>query len=833
MGSRMLGRRILARLERYFRGVCLCLGLTAVAAPAWAGAASAAVADAWAGAPVFFDAASDAAASSVASAATPPPDNNLWQAARAMAQKGDYEKAAALYASAYEQNSSSVLYRQYFEVLLKLSRYKEAEALALRQMKLASKAGGRAGTLPQSRARCRVDLGQIYALQGSASKAHKTFLQAVEDYWEASGAGVGLEELSTALWAQSGTARYSAALYEEARKRSTLGAAAFDNASTPYAYELFKAYLHLGQMDRMLEEALNFVQGQGGAVYASATSSGASYAAAQSEEEKDPYRAAIEQVESDWQTYLYGAAPNANASPSGTNASPNVNVNAASGAASPAGGSAFISASPKAKTASAGPNGSATMVNGKGFESLATAPQGAASSLKKSLHAYLQKHPQDLVAAEWIWWAALQEGDYGQALRMAAVFRNFDPSDGGQKTLQTIRLAVENQKDAVAVEAMEKLLSEAEKNVQAYRSDVVRLVRREWLDLQFRRLEKGQLRERAEILRLKEAYLKLWNASPHAASDPEMWPVARNLSRLYAYHLHEEEAAGALLETCIAQGRVSALRKAEMKTEYADMLLFMGKTWDAMLLYAQVEKDFKQDAVGFYAKLQTARLSYYVGEFEWALSQLEVLRAATSKLIANDAMELSLLIKENMGEDSTYRGLRYVARADALTYRRLYAEALQTLDSVLLMPSEAQLHDDVYYKKAQIYGLMDSVPAALEALEKVYRWGSGSAYGGSGSAGANGLTYGSAAGPTGAANNANSGSWNAAAYGQAQTSLYADDALLQASLYYENMNQTEKAMALCRELFERFPSSLLASRAIERYRALRQQSGFKPSFGGN
>lgn len=725
-----------------------------------------------------------------------------------MAQKGDYEKAAALYASAYEQNSSPVLYRQYFEVLLKLSRYKEAEALVLRQMKLASKAGGRAGTLPQSRARCRVDLGQIYALQGSASKAHKTFLQAVSDYWEASGAGVGLEELSTALWAQSGTARYSAALYEEARKRAAVanaaggaifgagggrnphdGAAAFDNASTPYAYELFKAYLHLGQMDRMLEEALRFVQGQGGAAYASATSSGASYAAAQSEEEKDPYRAAIEQVESDWQTYLYGAAPNANASPSGINAASNVNVNAASGAVSPAGGSAFISASPKAKTASAGPNGSATMVNGKGFESLATAPQGAASSLKKSLHAYLQKHPQDLVAAEWIWWAALQEGDYGQALRMAAVFRNFDPSDGGQKTLQTIRLAVENQKDAVAVEAMEKLLSEAEKNVQAYRPDVVRLVRREWLDLQFRRLEKGQLREKAEVLRLKEAYLNLWNASPHAASDPEMWPVARNLSRLYAYHLHEDSAAEALLETCLSQGRISALRKAEMKTEYADMLLFMGKTWDAMLLYAQVEKDFKQDAVGFYAKLQTARLSYYVGEFEWALSQLEVLRAATSKLIANDAMELSLLIKENMGEDSTYRGLRYVARADALTYRRLYAEALQTLDSVLLMPSEAQLHDDVHYKKAQIYGLMDSLPAALEALEKVYR--------------------------------------------HPQTSLYADDALFEAATLYENMNQTEKAMALCRELFERFPSSLLAPRAIERYRALRQQSGFKPSFGEN
>ncbi|MDE7150293.1 MAG: tetratricopeptide repeat protein, partial [Bacteroidales bacterium] len=230
---------------------------------------------------------------------------------------------------------------------------------------------------------------------------------------------------------------------------------------------------------------------------------------------------------------------------------------------------------------------------------------------------------------------------------------------------------------------------------------------------------------------------------------------------------------------------------AEMKPAYADMLLFMGKTWDAMLLYAQVEKDFKQDAVGFYAKLQTAKLSYYVGEFEWALSQLDVLRAATSKLIANDAMELSLLIKENNNADSTYRGLRYVARADALAYRRLYAQALQVLDSVLRMPAETQLRDDVYYKKAQIYMRMDSLEAALTALEHVYRQPAGQ-----------------------------------------PASLWADDALLQAAVCHEALGQPEKAMEACRELFERFPSSLLAPQALESYRRLRQAVGLSSQISG-
>lgn len=632
-------------------------------------------------------------------------DGNTWQAAARLAQSGDYEKAAALYASAYAQDPNPILYRQYLEVLLKLDRYKEAEALALRQLRLAAK-GHRDG-LPQSPARYRVDLGQIYLAQGAASKAQKAFSQAVDDYWAQGGvgAGVSLDELSEALWTQSGTARYSAALYEAGRLAQPSAQA---DGCLPFAYELFKAYLHLGQMDRMTAEALCFVQPK-------------------REGREEAYGEAMAQIEADWQAYFYQAA------------------------------GAPQTAAP-------------------------SAAQSPAFRLKKALSAYWQKDPLNREVAEWLRWVALQDGDYGEALRMAAAFRDFH-YDGGLKILETIRLVIDNGADAVAAAALEDLLARAEQQPDAYLPDVRRAARQELLGLQFRRLEQGRLTDSAELARLKADYETLWRQSPQAAADPQLWPVARNLARIYAYYTHEDTAAEALMERCIAQGRVTARRKAEMKTEYADMLLFMGKTWDAMLLYAQVEKDFKQDDVGFYAKLQTARLSYYVGEFEWALSQLEVLRAATSKLIANDAMELSLLIKENDNTDSTYAGLRRVARADALTYRRLYASALQVLDSVLRMPGESQLYDDVYYKKAQIYRQTDSIEAALAALERVYRQPAGQG-----------------------------------------ASLWADDALLQASACYEALGQREKAMEACRELFTRFPSSLLAPQAIERYRALRDKS---------
>lgn len=739
-----------------------------------------------------------------------PPEGHTWQIARQLALSGDYEKAAALYASAYGQDPNPILYRQYLEVLLELERYKEAEALALRQMRSAAKSGGAGGReaagkesvaagvagraagghLPQTTARYRVDLGQIHLAQGQAAKAHKAFMQAVDDYWAQGGVGLAVDELSEALWRQSGTARYSAALYEAGRRAQSAvsagsagkaaagrtmaggavstggavsirpGAFAHEAADcVPFAYELFKAYLHLGQMERMLEEALLFVRTQrdgcGGRFTPAATAAAPAATTAEGR-----YEAAMTQIEADWQAYFYEARQ----------AAPATLAPAVAREAQPAPASVAREAQPALR-----------------------APQPASAApvfrLKKALYAYWQKDPQNRDVAEWLWWAALQEGDYEQAFRMAEVFRNF-AYDGGLKYLETARIAIRNQADREAAAALETLLRQAGEQPQAYLSEVVRDARRELLDLQFRRLEQGGLADSLELGRLKADYEALWRQDPQAAADPGLWPVARNLARIYAYYTHEEEAARTLMEQCIARSRVTARQKAEMKTEYADMLLFMGKTWDAMLLYAQVEKDFKQDAVGFYAKLQTAKLSYYVGEFEWALSQLEVLRAATSKLIANDAMELSLLIKENNNPDSTYRGLRYVARADALAYRRLYGQALQVLDSVLRMPAEAQLHDDVHYKKARIYMRMDSLEAALTALEHVYRQPAGQ-----------------------------------------PASLWADDALLQAAACHEALNRPEKAMEAYLELFERFPSSLLAPQAMESYRNLRQRVGHVPQDG--
>lgn len=326
-----------------------------------------------------------------------------------------------------------------------------------------------------------------------------------------------------------------------------------------------------------------------------------------------------------------------------------------------------------------------------------------------------QAEPDSPVVQDLFVWTLLQNREYEAAVRQARSYvLRF--GDQGRKWYQTIARLVSGGEYDLAQEQYEDFIEQGGKPQGGLNPALVRNSRIDLLNLYFHRVENGLIRDSLQINKIKQEYKRLLEELGREAR-PEMH---RNLARIYAYYTHQPDSAQAVLQQALASYTFSPIQKARIKTDLADILLYYNKVWDATLLYSQVEKDFKQDAEGFYAKLQNARLSYYIGEFEWAESQLDVLRAATSKLIANDAMELSLMIKENRNPDSTYEGLTLVARADLLILRRLYAPAMELLDNVLQMPLEGALFDDVYMRKAGIFLKMDSVEEALRCLERIY-----------------------------------------------------------------------------------------------------------------
>jgi tetratricopeptide (TPR) repeat protein len=179
--------------------------------------------------------------------------------------------------------------------------------------------------------------------------------------------------------------------------------------------------------------------------------------------------------------------------------------------------------------------------------------------------------------------------------------------------------------------------------------------------------------------------------------------LMRDVAHLQAFYLGKTDQAVDVLDRAVAMQGVNINIIAGCKLELGDILLYRGEVWDASLLYSQVDKALKNEPLGHEAKFRNARLSYFIGEFDWAKAQLDVLKAATSKLIANDALELSLLIMDNIDLDSTYTGLGYYSRADLLSYMNQDMEALKVLDTIKMLGLYHSLDDEVLYKKAEIY----------------------------------------------------------------------------------------------------------------------------------
>ena len=148
--------------------------------------------------------------------------------------------------------------------------------------------------------------------------------------------------------------------------------------------------------------------------------------------------------------------------------------------------------------------------------------------------------------------------------------------------------------------------------------------------------------------------------------------------------------------------------KAYVKLALGDILVFDKKFNQALIYFSQIQKGLKNDVLGQDARYKVAQTSFYKGDFDWALTQLKVLRSSTSQLMANDAMQLSLLISDNSLEDSTQTALKKYALADLLAYQNKTKEAISALDDILQNHKGEKIEDEALLKQGK---LLESIKA--------------------------------------------------------------------------------------------------------------------------
>lgn len=142
--------------------------------------------------------------------------------------------------------------------------------------------------------------------------------------------------------------------------------------------------------------------------------------------------------------------------------------------------------------------------------------------------------------------------------------------------------------------------------------------------------------------------------------------------------------------------------KAYVKMALGDILVYHKKFNEALIYFTQIQKELKNDVLGQNARYKVAQASFYKGDFDWALNQLKVLRSSTSQLIANDAMQLSLLISDNSLQDSTQTALKKYATADLLAYQNKTMEAITVLDDILINHKGEKIEDEALLKQGQL-----------------------------------------------------------------------------------------------------------------------------------
>ena len=286
-----------------------------------------------------------------------------------------------------------------------------------------------------------------------------------------------------------------------------------------------------------------------------------------------------------------------------------------------------------------------------------------------------------------------------------------------------------------------------------------------------------------------------------------------NEALLHAYYLDEKDSAINKITGLANHPRVPAYLKAKAKLEMGDIYLLKEEPWEATLLYSQVEKNQRDAPLGYEAKLRNAKLSYYKGDFRLAQEHLDILKQATTREIANDAMDLSMLIKENTAFDSTGAALKEFAAIELLLYQNKTPEALQKI-SDLKSENEPVVNlaknpgktdsskvgavrrgggiqttsilDDVYWLEANLRMKQGEFEKSIVLLQKILD-----------------------------------------AYGD---DILADDAyFLQGEIYERQMHNKEKAMEIYRTFLDKYPGSVYAAEARKRYRTLRGDFGVQPN----
>lgn len=329
-------------------------------------------------------------------------------------------------------------------------------------------------------------------------------------------------------------------------------------------------------------------------------------------------------------------------------------------------------------------------------------------TLKLQLIDKIQKSKQSSVFSELLIWLYIQEKEFGKAFIQTKALdkRNHE---GGVRLVSLGELAFSNKDFDAAFECYQYVLSLGEQSPYFFKAKVGYL---ESLQAQ---VINSETRQKENISNLIVAYETV---IAEIGERPESIDILINYAHILSFYGGNVPKGIEVLENLLAHRVLNHKQNSYAKIELADELLLDNKIWEATLYYSQAIKANPNNDIGNEAQIKKAKLSYYSGDFLWAKAQLDVLKASTTKLIANNALYLSTLISDNL-EDSINEPMQMFSQADLLIFQNKKHQAIEMLDSIDSKYPRHSLSDDILYKKAQILESLGQNAKAKELYQKI------------------------------------------------------------------------------------------------------------------
>lgn len=391
------------------------------------------------------------------------------------------------------------------------------------------------------------------------------------------------------------------------------------------------------------------------------------------------------------------------------------------------------------------------------------------TELLTQLYVFIQDNPDTDYFPEMLAWTFMQQKDYSKAMRQAkALDRRM--GENGLRVLRLAQIAGDDKDYATAIDGYEYILS-----TQGVGSPYFMEAKRASLATKRKQIT-DNFSYTVEQLRTLEAEYEEFLAVQGINASTAL--IVSELARLEALYINDLPKAISLLEEIISLPGINQIVQANAKLDLGDYYLMSGEVWEATLLYSQVDKAFVEQLIGQDARFRNAKLSYFNGDFEWAQTQFDILKTSTSKLISNDALDLSIFIMDNLGLDSNTHALSEFAKAELLIFQNKLPEAIEKLTILGNIYSDHGLKDDILYLKAKLYEKKRDYIAAEALYQEIID------------------TF--------------------------PEEIRADNAMYYlAQLYEHQLNDKEKAKTLYEKLFMDYSDSTFAIDARKRFRELR------------